>query len=109
MNDDVTPGAHPYVVISYDYWKRRFGRDPKAVGRTFRADMGIYEIVGVGPGDLYRYRNRYGDRHLYPHGDARGSDPSATWSWFRVLVRLNDGRRAGPCSGSVARDVSGGQ
>ena len=34
--DDLKPGAHPYAVLSYDYWTRRFGRDPKVVGRTFR-------------------------------------------------------------------------
>ena len=46
-NDDLTPGAHPFAVLSYDYWTRRFGRDPKAVGRTFRMGDGIYQIVGV--------------------------------------------------------------
>jgi putative ABC transport system permease protein len=46
-NDDVTPGGHPVVVLSHDYWMRRFGGDPKAVGRTFRMGDGIYEIVGV--------------------------------------------------------------
>ncbi len=46
-NDDPTPGAHPYAVLSYDYWTRRFGRDPKVVGRTFRMDNSIYQIVGV--------------------------------------------------------------
>jgi putative ABC transport system permease protein len=28
-NDDLKPGAHPYAVLSYDYWTRRFGRIPK--------------------------------------------------------------------------------
>ena len=35
-NDDLKPGAHPYAVLSYDYWTRRFGRDAKVIGRTFR-------------------------------------------------------------------------
>ena len=26
--DDVTPGGHPIAVLSYDYWSRRFNRDP---------------------------------------------------------------------------------
>ncbi len=47
--DDVTPGAHPYAVISYDYWVRRFGRDPNAVGKTFRLGEQVFEVVGVGP------------------------------------------------------------
>ena len=47
--DDITPGAHPYAVISYDYWSRRFGKDPKVVGRTFRMDSNLFQIVGVAP------------------------------------------------------------
>ncbi len=45
--DDLKPGAHPYAVISFDYWKLRFGRDPKVLGRTFRMDDRVYQIVGV--------------------------------------------------------------
>jgi putative ABC transport system permease protein len=47
--DDRTPGAHPYAVISYDYWKQRFGRDPHVIGRTFHLGEQVFEIVGVGP------------------------------------------------------------
>ena len=45
--DDDTPGAHPYAVLSYDYWTRRFGKDLTIVGRTFRMGTAIYEIIGV--------------------------------------------------------------
>ena len=45
--DDLIPGAHPYAVLSYDYWTRRFGRDPQVVGRTFHMDNRVYQIVGV--------------------------------------------------------------
>ena len=56
-NDDLEPGAHPLAVLSYDYWSRRFQRDPKAIGRTFRLGYNLgtawpadaYEIIGVGP------------------------------------------------------------
>jgi len=47
--DDRTPGAHPYAVLSYDYWNRRFGRDPKVMGRTLRLGDQLFEIVSVGP------------------------------------------------------------
>ena len=46
-NDDRTPGAEPYAVLSYDYWTRRFGRDPGVVGRTFHFGDAVYQIVGV--------------------------------------------------------------
>jgi len=47
--DDSVVGKSPYAVISYDYWQRRFERDPKIVGRTFRMGDKVYEIVGVAP------------------------------------------------------------
>jgi putative ABC transport system permease protein len=46
-NDDLEPGAHPYAVLSHDYWTRRFRQDPKIVGRTFRMGDRLYEIIGV--------------------------------------------------------------
>jgi predicted permease len=47
--DDKVPGAHPVAVLSHDYWARRFGRDPKVIGRTLRLGEQLLEIVGVGP------------------------------------------------------------
>ncbi len=48
-NDDLQPGAHPYAVLSHDYWTRRFGQDAGVIGRTVRMGERLYEIVGVGP------------------------------------------------------------
>jgi predicted permease len=48
-DDDSKPRAHPYAVLSYEYWTRRFGRDPKVVGRTFQMGQDFFQIVGVGP------------------------------------------------------------
>jgi putative ABC transport system permease protein len=47
--DDKEPGAHPVAVLSFDYWSRRFGQDPKVIGRTLRIGDQLLEIVGVGP------------------------------------------------------------
>jgi len=46
-SDDLTPGAHPYAVLSYDYWTRRFGQDSSVIGRTFRTGDDLYRIIGV--------------------------------------------------------------
>jgi len=46
-NDDLQPRAHPYAVLSSDYWTRRFAQDPKVIGRTFRMGDDLFEIVGV--------------------------------------------------------------
>jgi predicted permease len=45
--DDRTPGASPYAVLSYDYWQRRFAADPHVVGRTVRLNGYPFTIVGV--------------------------------------------------------------
>ena len=47
--DDVTPGAHPVVVLSHDYWQRAFASDPSVVGRTIRLSGRQYTVVGVAP------------------------------------------------------------
>jgi putative ABC transport system permease protein len=46
-DDDRKPGAAPFAVLSYDYWSRRFARDPHVIGRTLQIGDGIYEIIGV--------------------------------------------------------------
>jgi hypothetical protein len=46
-DDDRTPGAHPYAVLSYGYWQSRFGGDPHVIGRTFHVASDIYRIIGV--------------------------------------------------------------
>lgn len=46
---DDQPGAAPVAVISDGYWSRRFGRDPRAVGRSIRIESGSATIVGVSP------------------------------------------------------------
>ncbi|HEY7113523.1 MAG TPA: ABC transporter permease [Thermoanaerobaculia bacterium] len=45
---DDEPGRY-VAVLSEELWKRRFGGDPAAVGRTFIADAHAYTIVGVLP------------------------------------------------------------
>ncbi len=46
-SDDVTPGAHPVVVIGAGLWQRRFGADPNIVGRTLALDGRAFTVVGV--------------------------------------------------------------
>ena len=47
--DDVSPGAHPVIVLSYDYWQRYFDRDPHVVGKALRLAGRDYTVVGVAP------------------------------------------------------------
>lgn len=49
--DDVAPGAHPVVVLSYRYWQSAFGEDPGVVGHTIRLGGRPFTVVGVAPRD----------------------------------------------------------
>ena len=46
-SDDQQPGAHPVVVISYDFWRARLGSRPDVIGRTVRINTHPMTIVGV--------------------------------------------------------------
>jgi len=49
---DTRAGAPPVVVISQALWERRFGRDPRTLGRTATLDGVKREIVGIMPSGL---------------------------------------------------------
>jgi putative ABC transport system permease protein len=88
--DDLTPGAHPYVVLSYDYWTRRFGHDPKVLGRTFRMGDELYQIVGVsGEGFTGVETGTATDIFVPTMMDRRVT--GADNSWIRILVQLKPG------------------
>jgi predicted permease len=42
-------GEAPYAVISYNYWQRRFGGHPDALGKTLRIGKALLTIIGVAP------------------------------------------------------------
>jgi predicted permease len=45
--EDTEPGAHPLVVLSYGFWQRAFGRDPRVVGRVLLVNGAPLAVVGV--------------------------------------------------------------
>jgi len=46
-DDNRTPKGHPLAVLSYDFWKRRFGGDPAVLGQTVTVDKDRLTIIGV--------------------------------------------------------------
>ena len=88
-SDDLKPGQHPVAVISYDFWTRRFGRDPSVLGRWLILKERQLQIVGVvekgfsgtEPGvmtDIWAPNMMWDDSALVSPG----------WSWFRIWGRL---------------------
>jgi predicted permease len=89
--DDLHPGAHPVVVLSHDYWSRRFGRDPKAIGRTFRSGNDLFQIIGVAPeGFTGTETGTVTDIFVPTMMNAEAINESH-WNWFRTWVVPNRG------------------
>jgi predicted permease len=104
-SDDVKPGGHPYAVLSYDYWARRFGKDPNVLGRTFRMDKNLYQIVGVGPEGFTgtepgTLTDIFIPTMMHPGAVRRDS------TWVRTLARVKPGVALEPLAaklGAVSR------
>ena len=91
-SDDVNPGQHPVAVLSYDFWTRRFARNPGVLGRWVTIREKPLQIIGVAakgftgvePGimtDVWAPTMMWDDRAI--------SD-SAT-RWFRIWGRMQAG------------------
>ncbi len=94
-DDDATPGAHPYAVLSHDYWTRRFQRDSRVVGRSFRMDNTLYQIVGVAEQGFTGTETGTVIDIFVPtmmHPNVERSDAS----WFRTFAHLKPGAAPEP-------------
>ena len=48
-SDGESPGEQPVVVLGYNFWQKRFGGDPRVIGKQVRIDGKLVEIIGVVP------------------------------------------------------------
>lgn len=46
-DEDVTPGAHPVVVVTHRFWTERLRADPAVVGRSLRLNAHDFTVLGV--------------------------------------------------------------
>jgi putative ABC transport system permease protein len=46
-SDDVAQEASPLVVLSFDYWQRRFGSDPRVINQSISINAHPFTIIGV--------------------------------------------------------------
>src|SRR5262245_6026517 len=74
--DDLTPGAHPVAVLSYDFWQRRFAGDVSVIGKDLTLKSLPFTIIGVTPPGFF--------------GEAVGSAPDI-WAPLMMQPTLNRG------------------
>jgi predicted permease len=96
-DDDRTPGAHPRAVLSYDFWKRRFGLDPSVIGRRFRRGDTLFEVVGVTQtGFTGTETGTITDIFVPMMMKTRETLVSPNNFWLRTFVKLRPGISAQP-------------
>ncbi|HEX8720559.1 MAG TPA: ABC transporter permease [Pyrinomonadaceae bacterium] len=95
--EDAGAGAHPVAVLSHGAWRRRFGADPAAVGRTVRLNGRQFTVVGVAPEGFTSTFPFYApdvwvplsmQREVLPTGDMLGSVGA---EWLHMTGRLKAG------------------
>jgi predicted permease len=84
LASDQGEGAARVVVLGYDVWQSRFGRDPQVIGRTVELDAEPFTVVGVMPA---RFRFA-GASFWFPFPfELR----QASQRWYTVIGRLTAG------------------
>src|SRR5690348_3701601 len=95
--EDETPGQDPVVVLSYDYWQRRFSGSASAIGSVMRVNDVALTIIGVTPpgfsGDIIGQPLDFWlpmmmDPAIQPHMNVLND---RTWSWLVMMGRLKPG------------------
>ncbi len=92
--DDAAPGAHPVVVLSYDYWTRRFRQDPHVVGAVIHLGDQPYDVIGVGPADFIGTEPGLVPDLFVPAAMNTDALNANGWSWFTMWVRPKPGIEA---------------
>lgn len=96
--DDRQSSCVAGAVLSYAFWQREFGADPKVLGRTVALDGYPVPIIGVTPSSFFGVEvgNRYdvaiplcADRLLAE--DHQGRIPLRHAFWLSLMARLKPG------------------
>src|SRR5262245_41569823 len=87
--DDNPSNPQPGAVISYEYWRRRFGLDPQVVGQRVTVNDTALTIVGVAPPGFFGFEVGNRPELWWP----LKADISSLkgWGWLRVIGRLRPG------------------
>src|SRR5271154_4685341 len=101
-------GADPVMVLSYAYWKTRFGGDPSIVGRKVSVDGHPITIIGIAPKGFYGTIPLVGSQGFLPFGMIGITSTPADFATNRqirnvnMLARLRPGTTLQQAQASIA-------
>ena len=98
---DDSPEAPDTVLISYGYWREKFGGDPAVIGRSITADGKPREIIGVLP-QGFQFLDDQDIAIIAPFKWDRSKLKLGNFS-YRALARLKPGVTMAQASADVAR------
>ena len=99
--EDDSPGSPETVVLTYGYWRQKFGGDTSVIGRSITLDGKPREIIGVLPRDFHFID--YDDLSLIvPFRLDRNKVKLGNYS-YQGLARLKPGVTMAQASADVAR------
>src|SRR3984957_4565434 len=84
-------GAGQFVMLSYAFWRNRFGADPHIIGKPLQMDGLPYTVVGVMPAG---FNGMDGKELLWTLLQLRrdsGTGSSPNFHWLGGFIRLPDG------------------
>jgi predicted permease len=98
---DDSPQAPETVLISYGYWREKFGGDPSVIGRSITADGKPREIIGVLPRG-FQFLDDQDIAIIAPFKWDRSKTKLGNFS-YRALATLKPGVTMAQASADVAR------
>lgn len=97
--EDVLGGENRVVILSYEWWRNRFGADPAIIDRTINFNQQSYTVVGIlPPRSMARERTNF----LVPlvlESSAWRMDPATTW--LDATARLHPGVSVAQADGEL--------
>jgi predicted permease len=107
--DDVLAPESPAAVISDAYWRRRFGRDPGAVGKVIQVRNRPFTIVGVTPPSFQSIRPDRTPNLMLPLQAMLREDQRRAMDMnnYMVLARLKPGATVAQANAEVQTMYAG--
>ena len=84
------PGAGQFVMLSYAFWKSRFGADPHIVGKPIQIDGVPYTVIGVMPAGFNGFDGKELLWTLLQLRRDSGTGSSPNFHWLSGIIRLPD-------------------
>jgi predicted permease len=92
LPEDAQTGRNHVTMLTYNFWQRRFGSDPKLIGETIRLDATPYTIIGVLPKDFdFSIPDYFQSRDLWLPNVLPRDNAERGHKYLSVIARLKPG------------------